>query len=60
MGSVAGAGALPFWTGAGGLQVQPRVPNELGSALVVVADPTAALSAIAAVSKSFGINFGSR
>jgi len=60
MGSVAGAGALPFGTDGGGLQVQPRVPNELGSALVGVADNTAALSAIAAVSKSLGINIGSR
>jgi hypothetical protein len=54
------AGALPGGPGAGGLQVQPSVPNALGSALVVVADATAALSAIAAVSKSLGINFGSR
>jgi hypothetical protein len=52
--------ALPSGAEGGGLQVQPRVPNELGSALVGVADPTAALSAIAAVSKSLGINFGSR
>jgi hypothetical protein len=60
IGSLAGAGGLPFETGAGGLQVQPSVPNGLGSALVVVADATAALSAIAAASKSLGINFGSR
>jgi hypothetical protein len=57
---VAEAGALPFETEAGGLHVQPRVPNELGSALVGGADTTATLSAIAAVSQSFGINFGSR
>jgi hypothetical protein len=57
---VAAAGALLFEAEAGGLQVQPRVPNELGSALVGDADTTATLRATAAVSKSFGINFDSR
>jgi hypothetical protein len=57
---VAAAGALPFETVAGGLHVQPRVPNELGSALVGDADTTATLRATAVVSKSFGINFDSR
>jgi hypothetical protein len=42
------AGALPSVAVTGGLQLHPRVPKALGSALAGVAMPAAALNAIAA------------
>jgi hypothetical protein len=43
----------------GGVQLQPRVPNALGSALAGVATPAAAASAIAAPNNIFVITYGS-
>ena len=53
------AGALPSGTVTGGLQLHPRVPNGLGSALAGVAIPAAALNAIAAANNTFLITSGS-
>ena len=44
---------------AGGLQLHPRVPNGLGSALAGVVIPAAALNAIAAANNAFLITNGS-
>jgi hypothetical protein len=52
-------GALPSGYVTGGLQVQPRVPNELGSALAGAATPNAVTSAIAVPSKTLVITNGS-
>jgi hypothetical protein len=47
------AGALPSATVAGGVQLHPRVPNGLGSALTRAAVPAAAQTTIAVPHKAF-------
>lgn len=44
---------MPSGTTTGGWQLHPRVPNGLGSAPAGVANPAAALNAIAAPSSTF-------